>query len=414
MSVTGSLTRTVRLLPISIVLAGAVSLSATLHLPGLRGDDVRAATPSVLGSTIPRPSLADQPQLVPSPPSVPLPSPISSLLPTPTVIPTDLPLPTETVPVLPTSTPGLLSTSTPSPQSSNLAASPSPDPSGVGTLTGTGSDGKKPDSGGPDPNVPTSGKAPLVLSLALPGGPLGVGLAVTIAVLPLLAGLLLLLVGRLWGEARRMNSSRLRLALASDLEIKPRELAALSTPGLLKLRDQVAFDDLTGVLRRVAGIASLDREIHRARRSKTELATVFIDLDGLKRVNDFNGHAAGDELIRGVARLLQEGLRKEDLIFRYGGDEFVCVLPGIDLEVADTKLRDLRAKGASRQLLFSFGTAALSDEDDMVSLLGRADQALYDGRARREQDLGGQARVLPLLPLSGARTKRSRGPKSIL
>jgi diguanylate cyclase (GGDEF)-like protein len=283
-------------------------------------------------------------------------------------------------------------------------------------LNGSGNDGGKRTSPGSKPNGPQGHDAhgPLTLSLALPGGALGVGLAVAIAVLPLLVGVALLLFGRIWGETRRMKSSQLRIALAADLDIKPRELAELTTAGLLKLRDQVAFDDLTGVLRRVAGVASLDREISRARRSKTALVAAFVDLDGLKRVNDGHGHAAGDALIRGVARIFEEGLRKEDLIFRYGGDEFVCVLPGMDLGLAEGKLRDLRARAAEGLMLFSFGAAELRDEDDMVSLLGRADQALYDSRAKRDQDLSGAPLLLPLSPPGGSSTKRSRGPKTIV
>jgi diguanylate cyclase (GGDEF)-like protein len=237
---------------------------------------------------------------------------------------------------------------------------------------------------------------------------LGAGLVVAIATLPFLLGLGLLLLGRVWGEARRLRNGRLRMAMAAELDLKPRELAHLNTEKLMRLRDQIAFDELTGVLRRVAGIASLDREIARARRSKTSLVAAFIDLDGLKHLNDSRGHVAGDALIRGVAQLLQRGLRRDDLVFRYGGDEFVCVLPGSSREPVEAKLRELREKAVKSLMSFSFGVAELGDEDDLVSFLGRADQSLYNQRARWEQEMTGRPVVLPLRPSAGADSKGHR------
>ncbi len=96
-----------------------------------------------------------------------------------------------------------------------------------------------------------------------------------------------------------------------------------------RLASQVTVDELTGTLRRGAGMAALQREIDRARRLKEKgLAVIFIDVDGLKEVNDHDGHAAGDERLRATVAAMRERLRSYDLVIRYGGDEFICVLTG--------------------------------------------------------------------------------------
>jgi diguanylate cyclase (GGDEF)-like protein len=212
--------------------------------------------------------------------------------------------------------------------------------------------------------------------------PLDVALAITLAVLPLLAGIWLLLFGRTWNEARRARDVGTRMALATDLGLSPREFRSMTTKGLFKLREQAAFDDLTGVLRRAAGISAADREVARARRQKTPLSVAFIDLDGLKQINDGRGHVAGDELLKGLASALRGGLRGQDLVLRYGGDEFVCVLPDANAEAATAKLQQIQKELAKAGVGFSFGIAQFERNDDVVSLLGRADAELYKAKAR--------------------------------
>jgi GGDEF domain-containing protein len=93
------------------------------------------------------------------------------------------------------------------------------------------------------------------------------------------------------------------------------------------------LDDLTGAFRREMGRLVLNHEIDRARRGDGRFVIVFADVDGLKRVNDRDGHAAGDHVLETVVWTVRSNLRSFDPIVRYGGDEFVCGLGGVDHDV---------------------------------------------------------------------------------
>lgn len=323
--------------------------------------------------------------------SLPSPSvPVSVPPVTPTALPTPPTLPTS-VPSVPT--PPTLPIGTPSP------TVPSPSVPPIGSVTGgtppptngpgnpgsgkpTGAGGQGLGSGSNSGPQPPHGVSIPFTSFVV-SSPLDVALLGAIAVLPLLFGIWLLVFGRTWNEARRVRDAGIRMALANDLGLSPRELASLSTKGLFKLREQAAFDDLTGVLRRAAGVAAAEHEIQRARRHKSPLTVAFLDLDGLKQINDNRGHSAGDQLLRGLVSGLKAGLRGQDVVLRYGGDEFVCVLPDTHAEGAREKLRQIQAELAPSGIGFSYGVAQLERSDDVVSILGRADSQLYDAKARR-------------------------------
>ncbi|MEY2426773.1 MAG: hypothetical protein QOI61_2345 [Actinomycetota bacterium] len=131
----------------------------------------------------------------------------------------------------------------------------------------------------------------------------------------------------------------------------------------------------------------LEREIVRARRGGYPLVVAFVDVDGLKAINDSLGHAAGDGMLRHVANSFRAHMRTHDLIIRYGGDEFVCVLSGLDVTEAAKRLALVRAALAqsSDEGSTTVGLAQLQPTDSLDDLLGKADRALYRERQKQRR-----------------------------
>jgi diguanylate cyclase (GGDEF)-like protein len=159
------------------------------------------------------------------------------------------------------------------------------------------------------------------------------------------------------------------------------------------LRSQSTKDPLTGLYNRRYLQEMLDREIRRAIRSEQALGILMLDLDHFKKFNDTFGHEAGDAVLRETASFLVRSIRAEDFVCRYGGEEFVVVLPTADLHAAEARAQRIRAKlrdlvimhnGRSLGLITaSIGVAALPHHGTgEKELLQAADAALY--RAKRE------------------------------
>jgi diguanylate cyclase (GGDEF)-like protein len=153
---------------------------------------------------------------------------------------------------------------------------------------------------------------------------------------------------------------------------------------------------LTGALRRDRGAVDLQHEIDRARRSDGLLILAFVDVDGLKAINDTHGHAAGDRALRAVAAALLDGLRSYDLVVRYGGDEFLCGLPGSDLDAAQRRFEAVARRLAEQnpETSVSIGLAELASGETLDALTARADASLYAARrdARGHADVGRTSR----------------------
>jgi diguanylate cyclase (GGDEF)-like protein len=149
-----------------------------------------------------------------------------------------------------------------------------------------------------------------------------------------------------------------------------------------QLRDMAATDGLTGVANRRTFEAALDVELTRASRSGTAVSLVLLDIDHFKRLNDTHGHQIGDEVLRGVGRLLREQSRAFDTPARYGGEEFVVIMPGADVAAAERGAERLRQAIAAMETVapvtVSAGVATFPvHAADAGSLVQMADGALY-------------------------------------
>jgi diguanylate cyclase (GGDEF)-like protein len=183
----------------------------------------------------------------------------------------------------------------------------------------------------------------------------------------------------------RAANDRNRAAEERAHSAHDRALAAHDLAQAALYHEASETDELTHVRRRGPGMRQLQREIDRAHRTSEELIVAFIDVDGLKAVNDTEGHLAGDALLTAVADSLMKCLRSYDLIMRYGGDEFVCALPNVDANGVRQRFADVSVALAASPTKGSItvGFAELSDDRTAEDLVRRADVDLLANRERR-------------------------------
>ncbi len=189
---------------------------------------------------------------------------------------------------------------------------------------------------------------------------------------------------RAHAAAYRAQAARDRAAAATDRErgARDRQRALADREALARALALSEIDALTGARARAPGLLDLDHEIDRSSRSGSALVIVYVDVVGLKRLNDSEGHDAGDRLLKRVVTLMIAHLRPYDLIIRLGGDEFLCAMSDMTHAEARQRLNAIASAlsagngaGALRT-----GFAELTPGEGATELIARADAQLNAGR----------------------------------
>jgi diguanylate cyclase (GGDEF)-like protein len=188
-------------------------------------------------------------------------------------------------------------------------------------------------------------------------------------------------------DPARADDSRRRVMGAAATLIA---IAVRNVQLFLDARDNALHDRLTGCLGRAHGLETLSRELVRVGRNRGQLSILMFDIDHFKAINDRYGHLVGDEVLTAVGERLRQVLRGSDTRCRYGGDEFLIILPETPAEGAMHVAEWLRQElsglkvpalaAEPRPLGASFGVATTSDRLDVKEMIGRADAALYEAK----------------------------------
>jgi diguanylate cyclase (GGDEF)-like protein len=192
----------------------------------------------------------------------------------------------------------------------------------------------------------------------------------------------IVLCGLFWVAALRRQLQRLIRLRTAELEQSHRKFQMMAT-----------HDDLTQLWNRRAIIEILAKELARCGREQSTLAIILVDIDHFKRINDTYGHLAGDAVLRAVSQRFQSAIRPTDSVGRYGGEEFLLVMPGLPMKDMEDRLRQIHQRVCGDPVPFgehvsigsscSLGVVCISgDVPSVEHAISEADAALYIAKAR--------------------------------
>jgi diguanylate cyclase (GGDEF)-like protein len=187
-------------------------------------------------------------------------------------------------------------------------------------------------------------------------------------------------------ERDRAVTGRVATHASGEAVSDDEAFAAIDRARLEAELQRAHLDALTGAYRREMGRLAMRNEIERARRGDGRFTMAFVDVAGMKAVNERDGHAAGDRVLRTLVATMRANLRSYDPIVRYGGDEFICGIASVDpaevehrLGVIDRSLRDATGVG------ITYGMATLTDLETLDELMARADAAVVEAKRKRSE-----------------------------
>ena len=188
-------------------------------------------------------------------------------------------------------------------------------------------------------------------------------------------------------EARMTNGDRIKIGPTIFKFLGGEDVEAQYHEEIYRM---TIIDGLTQVHVKRYLLEALDKELMRARRHQRELSFLMLDIDHFKKINDVHGHLAGDYVLKEVARLIQQRIRRDEVLARYGGEEFAIILPETTLEGACALAEGLREKieesrfvfqGETIRVTISIGAAILVEEHRAsLDLIKKADEKLYEAK----------------------------------